>query len=206
MLPSAIVRLLSAEHPPKRLSPRVVTVDGITTLFRWLALIKAQKPILFKPSGRATPVTVLQSKKAQGVIDDYATMDAMSKELSPYKGLDMSKMKIDNEEDSVSGVPSDVGGAFADKLALLRTQVQKTNDERAAERKAALIPLSVTEAGIAIAFNPCALKKQDCLMAVIDGGMVIPESDASANALSPKATTSYIPSSWTTVAGIEMVP
>ena len=75
-----------------------------------------------------------ESKKAQGVVDAYATMDALSKELSPDKGLDMSKIKDDDEEDSVSGVPSDVGGAFADKLALLRNQVQKTNDERAAEK------------------------------------------------------------------------
>ena len=47
-----------------------------------------------------------ESKKAQGVVDAYATMDALSKELSPDKGLDMSKIKDDNEEDSVSGVPS----------------------------------------------------------------------------------------------------
>lgn len=77
-----------------------------------------------------------ESKKAQGVADAYATMDALSKEISPDKGLDMSKVK-DEDEDAGPGVPSGVGGAFADKLALLRSQVNKTNEERAAKAKAA---------------------------------------------------------------------
>lgn len=99
-----------------------------------------------------------ESKKAQGVVDAYATMDALSKELSPDKGLDMSKIKDDDEEDSVSGVPSDVGDAFADKLALLRNQVQKTNDERAAERKAAAEKKASTSAAEKYTFvleRPC---------------------------------------------------
>ena len=78
-----------------------------------------------------------ESKKAQGVVDAYAAMDSLSKELSPDKGLDMSKIKGDDEEDSVPGVPTDVGGSFADKLALLRNHVQRTNDDRATEKKAA---------------------------------------------------------------------
>ena len=77
-----------------------------------------------------------ESKKAQGIVDAYAAMDVLSKEISPDKGLDMSKVQ-DEDEDDVSGVPSDLGGSFADKLALLRNQVQKTNEERAAEKKAA---------------------------------------------------------------------
>ncbi len=77
-----------------------------------------------------------ESQKAQSVVDAYATMDALSKEVSPDKGLDMSKVK-DEDEDVSPGVPSGIGGDFADKLALLRSQVNKTNEERAAKAKAA---------------------------------------------------------------------
>ena len=77
-----------------------------------------------------------EAKKAQGVVDAYAAMDTLTKELSPETGLDMSKIK-DEAEDDIPGVPSDLGGGFADKLALLRSQVQKTNEEREAEKKAA---------------------------------------------------------------------
>ncbi len=104
-----------------------------------------------------------ESKKAQGVVDAYATMDALSKELSPDKGLDMSKVK-DEDEDSVSGVPSDVSGVFADKLALLRSQVKKTNEERDAEKKAAAEKKASTSAAEKYTFvleRPCPVCEQN---------------------------------------------
>ncbi len=104
-----------------------------------------------------------ESKKAQGVVDAYATMDALSKELSPDNGLDMSKVK-DEDEDSVSGVPSDVSGVFADKLALLRSQVKKTNEERDAEKKAAAEKKASTSAAEKYTFvleRPCPVCEQN---------------------------------------------
>ena len=104
-----------------------------------------------------------ESQKAQGVVDAYATMDALSKELSPDKGLDMSTIK-DEDEDSVSGVPSDVDGSFANKLALLRNQVQKTNEERSAERKAAAekkASVSAAEKYTFVLERPCPICGRD---------------------------------------------
>ncbi len=76
-----------------------------------------------------------EPKPSQALSEALAVMDSLSKEISPEKGLDMSKVK-DEDEDDVSGVPSSVSGSFGDKLAFLRNHVQKTNEERAAQAKA----------------------------------------------------------------------
>ncbi len=64
-----------------------------------------------------------------------------------------------NEEDArASVVASNAGGAFTDKLALLRNQVQKTNEERAAEQKAAADKKASTSAAEKYTFvleRPC---------------------------------------------------
>ena len=75
--------------------------------------------------------------KNQALADAFATMTTLSKEISPDKGLVMENVKDADDEEDVHGVPTSISSAFGDKLALLRSHVQKTNEERAAQTKAA---------------------------------------------------------------------
>lgn len=144
--------------------PSASGADKLSAIRSQLQQVGAEKKAVKSEADKLAAIKAMlhkkaeaESKKAQGVVDAYATMDALSKEISPDKGLDMSKIK-DEDEDSVSAVPSDVGGSFADKLALLRNQVQKTNEERSAERKAAAerqASVSATEKYTFVLERPC---------------------------------------------------
>ena len=97
--------------------------------------------------------TGTEKKAAASDTDKLAAIKAMLNK----KTEEEPKVKI-AEESKSSAVTPDAGGAFTDKLALLRNQVQKTNQERAAEQKAAAEKKASTSAAEKYTFvleRPC---------------------------------------------------